>query len=100
MPSLLSLNYHAPYLHHGAAQTLEEVFPLHALGAGTIASELSAGEQEDLLVFLKALDGTTDHLRSAGDEFRDSLAGGETVGPCPPPPPASQSTLLKRLGNL
>ena len=31
-PSLFSINYHAPYLHRGQAQTLEEVFPLHALG--------------------------------------------------------------------
>ena len=49
-PSLLSVNYHAPYLHRGQAQTLEEVFPLHGLGAGasgfppttTIATELTA----------------------------------------------------------
>ena len=32
VPSLLSINYHAPYLHRGQAQTLEEVFPLHGLG--------------------------------------------------------------------
>ena len=32
VPSLLSINYHAPYLHRGQAQTLEDVFPLHALG--------------------------------------------------------------------
>ena len=29
--SLLSINYHAPYLHRGQAQTLEDVFPLHGL---------------------------------------------------------------------
>src|SRR5262249_38126773 len=34
VPSLLSINYHAPYLHRGQAQPLEEVFPLHGLGAG------------------------------------------------------------------
>ncbi len=33
VPSLLSINYHAPYLHRGQAQTLEAVFPLHGLGA-------------------------------------------------------------------
>ena len=33
VPSLLSVNYHAPYLHRGQAQTLEEVFPLHRLPA-------------------------------------------------------------------
>ena len=32
VPSLLSINYHAPYLHRGQAQTLEEVFPLHRTG--------------------------------------------------------------------
>ena len=32
VPSLLSINYHAPYLHRGQAQTLEQVFPLHGLG--------------------------------------------------------------------
>jgi hypothetical protein len=34
-PSLLSVNYHKPYLHRGQAQTLADVFPLHGLGAGT-----------------------------------------------------------------
>jgi hypothetical protein len=32
VPSLLSINYSAPYLHRGQAQTLEDVFPLHGLG--------------------------------------------------------------------
>src|SRR4029453_721807 len=32
VPTLLSINYHAPYLHRGQAQTLEDVFPLHGLG--------------------------------------------------------------------
>ena len=49
VPSLLSINYHAPYLHRGQAQTLE-VFPLHGLGpqgsgfppTTTIATELTA----------------------------------------------------------
>jgi hypothetical protein len=34
VPSLLSINYHAPYLHRGQAQTLEEAFPMHGLGPG------------------------------------------------------------------
>ena len=88
VPSLLSVNYHAPYLHRGQAQTLEEVFPLHGLGAGasgfppttTIATELNAQEQADLLVFLKSIDGSTAHLRSAGDDFRDAL---RLQGTCP-----------------
>ena len=87
-PSLLSVNYHAPYLHRGQAQTLEEVFPLHGLGAGasgfppttTIATELTAAEQADLLAFLKSIDGTTAHFRSEGDEFRDAL---RLQGTCP-----------------
>src|SRR5207248_521708 len=43
VPSLLSINYHAPYLHRGQAQTLAEVFPLHTLpaaGGQTIAAAL------------------------------------------------------------
>ncbi len=31
--SLFSINYHAPYLHRGQAQTLDAVFPLHTLPA-------------------------------------------------------------------
>jgi YVTN family beta-propeller protein len=95
--SLLSINYHAPYLHGGQAQTLEEVFMLHGLGAGgaefppttTIQTELSAGQRADLLVFLKSIDGTTAHLRSEGDDFRDAL---RLQGTCPPPPPPSPLT--------
>src|SRR5262249_7487371 len=72
VPSLLSINYHAPYLHRGQAQTLEEVFPLHGLGPGgsgfppttTIQTELTAQQQADLLVFLKSIDSTSPHVRS------------------------------------
>jgi hypothetical protein len=89
VPSLLSVNYHAPYLHRGQAQTLADVFALHGLGAGasgfppttTIATELTAQEQADLLDFLKAIDGTTDHLRSEGDVFRDAV---RAEGACQP----------------
>jgi YVTN family beta-propeller protein len=90
VPSLLSINYHAPYLHRGQAQTLEEVFPLHRLPASgkTIADTLSPSEQADLLVFLKSIDGTTAHFRSEGDDFRDAL---RTQGTCPPgTPPSAQ----------
>jgi hypothetical protein len=80
VPSLLSINYHSPYLHRGQAQTLADVFPLHGLGAGTIATTLSATQQADLLVFLKSIDGTTVPFRSAADDFRDGIAA---VGPCP-----------------
>jgi YVTN family beta-propeller protein len=89
-PSMLSINYHAPYLHFGQAQTLEEVFPLHGLGDDgadfppmvTIQTALTAVQRANLLVFLKSIDGTTAHLRSEGDEFRDAL---RTQGTCPAP---------------
>jgi YVTN family beta-propeller protein len=88
-PSLFSINYHAPFLHRGQAQTLAEVFPLHGLGAGasgfppttTIQTELTAVERANLLVFLQSIDGTTDSLRSEGDNFRDALR--TQTPPCP-----------------
>jgi mono/diheme cytochrome c family protein len=91
VPSLLSINYHAPYLHRGQAQTLEEVFPLHGLGPNgeefppktTIQTELTAAQRADLLVFLKSIDGTSPHFRSEGDVFRDTV---RLQGTCPPPP--------------
>ena len=91
VPSLLSINYHAPYLHRGQAQTLEEVFPLHGLGPDgeefppmtTIQTQLSAAQRADLLAFLKSIDGTTAHIPSEGDAFRNAL---RTAGaPCPVP---------------
>jgi hypothetical protein len=59
------------------------------LGAGasgfppttTIATQLNAQQQADLLVFLNAIDGTTDPLPLAGDDFRDALR--TQVPPCP-----------------
>jgi hypothetical protein len=84
-PSLLSTRYHAPYLHRGQAQTLAEVFPLHtlpALGNATIAT-LPAADQAALLVLLNAIDGTTDQLRSDGDNLRDSLRA--QTAPCARP---------------
>jgi YVTN family beta-propeller protein len=91
-PSLFSTNYHAPYLHRGQAQTLEDVFPLHGLGPNgmlfplvtTIQTELTALQRTNLLVFLKSIDGTTASLRSEGDEFRDFV---RLQGTCPPPVP-------------
>jgi len=92
VPSLLGINYTAPYLHRGQAQTLEAVFPLHGLGPNgqnfppttTIQTELSALQRADLLAFLKSIDGTTQHFRSEGDDFRDFV---RQQGTCPPPPP-------------
>jgi hypothetical protein len=91
VPSLLSINYSAPYLHRGQAQTLEEVFRLHGLGPDgenfppmtTIASTLTPDQQADLLVFLKSIDGTTPPFRSEGDDFRDALG---LQGTCPVAP--------------
>ena len=88
VPSLLSINYSAPYLHRGQAQTLEDVFPLHGLGPDgqlfppttTIQTELTAAQRADLLVFLKSIDGTTPPFRSEGDDFRDTI---RLQGPCP-----------------
>ena len=88
-PSLFSINYHAPYLHRGQAETLADVFPLHDLGTGTIQSELTALERANLLVFLQSIDGTTASLRSEGDDFRDFL---RTQGTCPPP--TSMTTMM------
>jgi YVTN family beta-propeller protein len=85
VPSLLSINYHAPYLHRGQAQTLEDVFPLHTLpaaGGATIQATLNALQRADLLVFLKSIDATTPHFRSEGDDFRDAL---RLQGTCPAP---------------
>jgi hypothetical protein len=102
VPSLLSINYHAPYLHRGQAQTLEDVFPLHTLpaaGGATIAATLDAVEEADLLAFLKSIDGTTDHLRSEGDDFRDAL---RLQGPCPQTAPMTSaprsSTIFEAFG--
>src|SRR5262245_23547061 len=76
------------------------VFPLHGLGPGasgfppttTIATELSAVDQANLLVFLKSIDGTTASLRSEGDDFRDAV---RMQGPCPPP-----ATMTSIFGNV
>lgn len=73
VPSLLGVGYHAPYFHNGAAQTLEQVFSLHALNGGTIETQIGVADRDDLLEFLISIDARTDGFRSQGDEFRDSL---------------------------
>jgi hypothetical protein len=80
-PSLFSINYHAPYLHRGQAQTLPDVFPLHGLGMGTIQTQLGATDRANLLAFLQSIDGTTNSIPSAGDVFRDALR--TQTPPCP-----------------
>jgi DNA-binding beta-propeller fold protein YncE/mono/diheme cytochrome c family protein len=74
VPSLLSLRNTAPYLHNGAAPTLDAVFPLHALGTGTIQTALNAAQRSDLVTFLLGIDQRTDVFRSAADDFIDALA--------------------------
>src|SRR5213078_946729 len=67
-PSLLGVAHNAPYFHDGSAPTLDDVFARHLLGAGPIASVLSAGDQGSLKVFLASIDGRTDAFRSAADD--------------------------------
>ncbi len=69
-PSLLGLATSAPYLHHGAAKTLEELFSgkfanhhqagnaLFLANGGTTAQEKA--EVADLIAFLKAIDERTE----------------------------------------
>jgi YVTN family beta-propeller protein len=71
VPSLLGVSVNAPYFHNGSAQTLEQVFTQHGLGAGTIGSTLNAADQANLLAFLKAIDGRTALFESDGDIFKD-----------------------------
>lgn len=70
VPSLLGVGYHAPYLHHGAAQTLADVFELHQIGANTIAAALSESDRLALLAFLNTIDDRTEPLTSDTDAFR------------------------------
>ena len=81
----------------GDGSALADVFPLHGLGPDgqefppktTIQTQLTAQQRGDLLVFLKAIDGTTPHFRSEGDVFRDSV---RLQGTCPPPAPMVSAT--------
>lgn len=69
VPSLLGAGYHLPYLHDGAAQTLDELFNLHALNGGTISTELDAAERSDLKAFLNSIDDDTETFDSQTDAF-------------------------------
>lgn len=64
MPSLLNMALGAPYLHHGAVETLEELFD----PKGEFAAHLTAGnpafypsEQDvrDLVAFVRSIDDST-----------------------------------------
>ncbi|HEY3242721.1 MAG TPA: beta-propeller fold lactonase family protein [Phycisphaerae bacterium] len=70
-PSLLSITYHAPYLHNGAAQTLEDVLDVHLITPGgmPISTALNASQQSDLLTFVRSIDSRTATFRSATDDF-------------------------------
>jgi mono/diheme cytochrome c family protein len=71
VPSLLSIAYHAPYLHDGAAQRLTDVFPLHKLPNGkTIAATLTSTQQQQLLLFLGSIDGRTADFPSEAELFK------------------------------
>ena len=74
VPSLLAVGFYAPHLHHGAAQTIEDVFPRHVLGGGTIQSELTAQQRQDLALFVSSIDSRTPIFRSQADDFRDTVA--------------------------
>jgi YVTN family beta-propeller protein len=103
VPTLLGINYSAPYLHRGQAPTLGQVFPLHGLGVNgqvfppmtTIANTLTAQQQADLLVFLQSIDGTTVPLRSEGDDFSDAI---RLQGTCPPKTMVSVKPFAKLFG--
>ncbi|HEY8430572.1 MAG TPA: beta-propeller fold lactonase family protein [Sandaracinaceae bacterium] len=66
VPSLYGLNVGAPYLHHGAARTLEELFTDPRFNEHTRAGNpvfLTTGDVErqraDLIAFLRSIDATT-----------------------------------------
>lgn len=73
VPSLLGLRYFAPFLHDGSAQTLDEVFARHDLGAVKIAAAFDAQELEDLRTFLLTIDASSTIQPSQTDEFIEAL---------------------------
>lgn len=79
VPSVLGIAYHGPYLHHGQAQRLEDVFTVHGVVGGaagaTIANTLSSQQQSDLLVFLRSIDGSTVPPINDTDRFREAIGG-------------------------
>lgn len=75
VPSLLGTRYHAPYFHDGSAQSFEEVFARHALGAGTIATTLNAAERDSLRSFIETIDGSTLPFISDTDVFKAAIGG-------------------------
>jgi YVTN family beta-propeller protein len=73
-PSLLGVSNNAPFLHDGAAQTLEAVFLVHKLPASsgaTIQVKLTATQRTNLLAFLRSLDVKSAIFPSETDTFKD-----------------------------
>lgn len=60
-PSLLGVAYHAPYLHDGSAETLDDVFERHTLAGGNSISDTinNPGDLEDLKAFVLSIDDNT-----------------------------------------
>jgi len=54
---------------------LQEVFRVHALGDGTISSELENTDLNDLEAFLKTIDDRTQPFGSDTDEFLEDIGG-------------------------
>ncbi|MGV6810248.1 MAG: beta-propeller fold lactonase family protein [bacterium] len=62
IPSLLGVAYHAPYLHDGSAETLQDVFKVHQLPAQdnvVISDIFNANELHELENFLLSIDDDT-----------------------------------------
>jgi YVTN family beta-propeller protein len=74
VPSLLGVGFYAPHLHNGAAQAMDDVFAVHGLAGGTIQSELTAQQRQDLALFVNSIDSRTATFRSEADDFRDTVA--------------------------
>lgn len=70
-PSLLGVGSTGPYLHNGAAQTLDDVFSIHRIGGVTLGTIFSDQEQADLVSFLRTIDGRTETFQSDTDVFKD-----------------------------
>lgn len=75
-PSLLGVGYHAPYLHDGSAQSLNDVYQVHTLPDGnsetpdpSIDSVLTPIELEYLTMFLQSIDDDTPTFTSDTDRF-------------------------------
>lgn len=77
VPSLLGVGFSAPYLHHGRAATLAEVFALHALSDGELTRPIAEVVPRDALTqlqaYLKTIDAHTPVLESETDQFCQNL---------------------------